>query len=59
MLEDAPFLGDLGGEEPQRGVGNDRGEAPVLVEGPIFVFPEDDCADFGAVWIVVPVVFYP
>ena len=59
LLEDAPFIDDLGGEDPQRGVGKDRGKALRLVEGQIFVTPEDKYAAFGAVWVVVPVELDP
>ena len=59
LLEDAPFIDDLGCEDPQRGVGKDRGKALRLVEGPIFVIPEDKYAAFGAVWVVVTVAFDP
>ena len=59
MLEDAHFLGGIGGEEPQGGAGKDRGEALGLVEGPILVVPEDDNATLGAVWVVVSVAFDP
>ena len=59
LLDDAPFLGVLGCEEPQRGVGKDRGKALGIIEGPIFVVPEDNYAAFGAVWIVVSSAFDP
>ena len=58
-MEDAPFIDGLGGEDPQRGVGKDRDEAPVLVEGLIFVVPKDDNATFGVVYIVISVAFDP
>ena len=57
LLEDAPFIGGLRTEEPQREVGKDRGKVLGLVEGPIFLIPEDNYVVFGGMWIVVLVVF--
>ena len=57
LLEYAPFIGGLGGEDPQEGIGKDWGKALGLVEGPIFVVPEDDDAILAAVRIVVYIAF--
>ena len=59
LLEYAPFIGGLGGEDPQEGIGKDWGKALGLVVGAIFLASEDGDATLGAVWIVADVLFDP